>query len=61
MVDVNLQDVIRSLGLRVAQLTVDLALKEAEVKALQAALNGTLEGPEESTTHSDLCRCEDCR
>lgn len=48
MVDINLQEVVRNLGLRVAQLTVDLALKEAEVKALEQALSG-MPRPEDVT------------
>lgn len=40
MVDVDAQQVINSLGLRIAQLTVDLAVRDAEVQALQQALSG---------------------
>lgn len=47
MVDVDLQNVVRGLGLHVAQLVVDNALKDARIKALEQALSGTLEGEED--------------
>lgn len=36
MVDIDAQQVISALGMRIAQLTVDLAVRDAEVRALQA-------------------------